>query len=110
MTEEQRITKQKQFKVRLAQESDLPTLFVNAVNVQNGLEEFYLTFGTALPIEVRDIEELEQIDTIDARPVFRCVVTRDVMRQFIDLMENIYKQQTQQVDTLRRLQEQKEEG
>jgi hypothetical protein len=106
MPEEDKTVKQKRFETRFIDNAELPTHFVNTVNVRPGLEEFYFTLGTALPIEVKDIEDLEQINTIEARPFFQFVVTRDVMRQLISLMEKVYNQQTEQIEALRRLQEQ----
>jgi hypothetical protein len=97
MAEEQKKPETKQLKARFVQKADIPTIFVNTINVSAGSEEFYITLGTALPIEVTSAEELSKIDTIDATPVFRCAVTRPVMRQIIDLMEAVYDQQSQQI-------------
>ncbi|HZO74232.1 MAG TPA: hypothetical protein VFB60_18670 [Ktedonobacteraceae bacterium] len=93
MAEENHILGQKLVKPEFVNEAEVPTLFVNVLNVRAGSEEFYLTFGTALPIEVRHIEELEDVDTVKVQPLFRCAVTKSAMRQMIDLMENIYNQQ-----------------
>jgi hypothetical protein len=101
--------KRKKVNLEFATDSELPMLFVNTVNVRPGLDEFYLTFGTAVPLEVKNAEELESIDTIEARPYFRCAVTRTVMRQFIELMESVYNQQSQQIDALNQSQEQEGE-
>jgi hypothetical protein len=98
----------KQVKLEFASDPDLPTLYVNTINIHAGLEEFFLTLGTAIPLEVKDVQDLESIDTIEARPYFRCAVTRTVMRQFIDLMENVYTRQSQQIDALYK--EQEKEG
>jgi hypothetical protein len=106
MAEEQKMLEAMQVKTRFVRESDIPTFFVNTMNVKAGLEEFYLTLGTALPLEITNDEELKQVETIDTEPLFRCAVTRSVMRQMIDLMETVYNQQTQQIEVLRRLQEQ----
>jgi hypothetical protein len=108
MAEEQKILGSKQLKARFVHESDIPTLFVNTINVRAGLEEFFLTLGTALPLEIKNDEELKLIDTVEAEPFFRCAVTRSVMRQMIDLMETVYNQQTQQIESLRQLQEQED--
>ena len=99
----------KQVKLEFATDAELPILFVNTVNVRPGLDEFYLTFGAAVPLEVKSVEELESIDTIEARPYFRCAVTRTVMRQFIDAMESVYNQQSQQIDALHQSQERERE-
>jgi hypothetical protein len=102
---EEKIVKQKRFETRYIENAELPTYFVNAVNVRPGLEEFYFTLGTALPM---DVEDLEQANTVEARPFFRFAITRDVMKQLICLMEKVYSQQTEQREALRRLQEQGE--
>lgn len=99
----------KQIKIEFAPDIELPVLFVNSVNVRAGSEEFYLTFGTAMPLEVKSVEDLESIDSIEARPYFRCVVTRSVMRQVIDVMEAVYNQQSQQVDAIGQSQERERE-
>jgi hypothetical protein len=104
MAEENKI--RKQIKIEFASDVELPVHFVNSVNVRFGAEEFYLTFGTAMPLEVKSVEDLEDIDAIEARPYFRCVVTRSVMRQAIDVMEAVYNQQSQQIDALHQSQEQ----
>ena len=109
MAEEKKTLEQKQFITKFVNDSGLQTIFVNAVNVRAGLEEFFLTLGTTVPLEIQDIEDLKQIDSIDAQPVFRCAVTRSVMRQMIDVMETVYNQQTLQIDASRQSQKQKGE-
>lgn len=98
MAEEKKSLEQKQLRTRFVNETELPINFINVVNVRAGLEEFYLTLGAVSPVEIKDIEELKRLDVIDAQPFFRCAVTRTVMKQMIDLMENVYNQQTQQID------------
>ncbi len=90
----------KQVRLEFTNNPELPTLYVNAVSVRVGVEEFFLTLGTAVPLEVKDIKDLENRDTIEAHPYFRCAVTRNVMRQIIDLMEIAYNQQSQQNNAL----------
>lgn len=110
MADEKDILRQKQLRPKFVNESGVPTFFVNIANVRAGLEEFYLTFGTTLPIEVRDVKELEHLDTVDVQPLFRCAVTKSVMRQMIDLMENVYNQQEQQSNALNQSQGDESEG
>ena|SRR2546426_1327791 len=64
----------KQIKATFTNDTDLPVQFVNVVNVLGGVEEFYVTVGQAVPPEVRDIDELDNLDNITARPLFRFVV------------------------------------
>jgi hypothetical protein len=106
MTEEKKILGQKLLKTKFVGESELPPLFVNVANVRAGLEEFYLTFGATSPVEVADIDELNRIDSVDAKPFFRCVLTRSTMKQLIDLLESVYNQQTEQIESFRQLHEQ----
>ena len=106
MPEEKNEPIQKQIKTRFVEESSLSTFFVNVMNVSAGPEEFYLTFGTLPPLEVKDVEDLNRIDTVDAKPLFRCAVTRTVMKQMIDVMEAVYNRQMQQIDALHGPQEQ----
>lgn len=107
MSEEKKTSKQ--VKIEFVTDSELPVLFVNTANVLSGSEEFYITLGTAQPLEVKDAEALENIDTVEAHPYFRFAVTRTTMRQLIDLMENVYKSQSQQIDVLRQSQRREEE-
>ena len=110
MSEEKKVINQKQLETKFINDSELPTHFVNAINVRSGLEEFYFTLGAALPVDIKNIEDLEQVSVIDAQPFFRFAVTRTVMRQLIDLMETVYNQHIEQADALRQLQEQEGEG
>jgi hypothetical protein len=106
MAEEKSMPVQKSLKTRFVGESELPPLFVNVANVRAGLEEFYLTFGAASLVDITDIEELNRIDSVDAKPFFRCVVTRSTMKQMIDLLVSVYNQQTEQIESFHQSQEQ----
>src|SRR5690348_14416042 len=88
----------KQVKTVMTGDDTLPTHYVNSVNIRSGLEEFFLTFGTALPLDITDIQDLEHIDSIKAQAVFRCAVSRSMMKQLIDLMTSLYENQTGQVE------------
>lgn len=80
---------------------NLATHYVNVVNVQSGLEEFFLTLGTVVPLDIVDSKDLENIESVNAHPLFRCAISRSVMKQLIDLMTNLYENQTAQIDQLR---------
>lgn len=112
MEEEEKLPEPKQLKTIFVGDTELPVHFVNAVNVRAGLEEFYFTLGTTTPLEITDIKELEDIETIAAHATFRFVVTRSVMRQIIEVMKSVYDSQTQQLDALHAPQnkEQKDNG
>lgn len=98
MTEERKRTALKQIKTVFIGEETLPTHYVNSVNIRSGLEEFFLTFGTAVPLEIADMQDLENIDSVNAHALFRCVIPRSVMKQVIELMTNLYENQTKQIE------------
>ncbi len=79
-------------------DESLPTHYVNSVNIRSTPEEFFLTLGTVIPLDIVDIKQLEDIESISAHPLFRCAVSRSVMRQLIDLMSTIYDNQTRQIE------------
>src|SRR5487761_1475017 len=97
MPEERKASGAKQIKTVLVGDEALPTHYVNSVNIRSDLEAFFLTFGTALPIEVSAMSELENIESINAHSLFRCVISRSVMKQVIDLMSTLYENQTEQI-------------
>jgi hypothetical protein len=82
----------KQIKGVFAGDDQLPTHFVNMVNARAGLEEFFLTFGTVLPLDLAENQSLEDIDSFNIQPLFRCAMSRSVMKQVIDLISNIADQ------------------
>jgi len=81
-------------------DEQLPTHYVNMVNARVGLEEFFLTFGTVLPLDLTENQNLEDIDSLNAQPLFRCAMPRSVMKQIIDLMTTLYENQTKQIEQL----------
>ena len=109
MTEDKKQTGSKLVKTVFVGEENLPTHYVNSVNVRSGMEEFFLTFGTAVPLEITDIEDLEKINSINAHPLFRCAISRSMMKQVIDLMTTLYENQTKQIDLLHNAQGKDEE-
>src|SRR6266699_7166560 len=92
MTEEKR-SAPRPIKTVFIGDENLPTHFVNSVNIRSGLEEFFLTFGTAIPLEITDIRDLEAINSVNAHALFRCAISRSMMKQLIDLMTNLYENQ-----------------
>lgn len=98
MTDEKQLPVPRPVKTVFVGEESLPTHYVNMVNVRAGLEEFFLTLGTVLPLDITDSKDLENIDSISAHPLFRCAVSRSVMKQLIDLMTDLYENQTQQIE------------
>jgi hypothetical protein len=108
MTEEKR-SAPKPIKTVFIGDENLPTHYVNSVNIRSGLEEFFLTFGTAVPLEITDTKDLENIDSVNALALFRCAVPRSVMKQVIDLMTTLYENQTRQIELLQASQRKEEE-
>ncbi|HLQ30363.1 MAG TPA: hypothetical protein VK140_14110 [Ktedonobacteraceae bacterium] len=100
MAEEKKQPVPKQVKTVFVGDENLPTHYVNSVNIRAGLEEFFLTFGTALPLDIVDIKDLENIDSVNAHALFRCAITRSMMKQLIDLMTSLYDNQLEQVEQL----------
>jgi hypothetical protein len=100
MAEEKKQPVPKQVMTVFIGDENLPTHYVNSVNIRAGLEEFFLTFGTALPLDIVDIKDLENIDSVNAHALFRCAITRSMMKQLIDLMTSLYDNQLAQVEQL----------
>lgn len=98
MAEERKLSGSKQVKTVFVGDENLPTHYVNSVNIRSGLEEFFLTFGTALPLEITDIKDLEDIDSVNAHALFRCAISRSMMKQLIDLMTALYENQSGQIE------------
>ena len=104
MSEERKASHLKQVKAVFVGDENLPTHYVNSVNIRSGLEEFFLTFGTVVPFDITDISDLEGIESIKAHPLFRCAVSRSTMKQIIDLMTSLYENQTRQLELLQAVQ------
>ncbi len=109
MAEEKKSSPPKQVKTIFVGDENLPTHYVNSANIRAGLEEFFLTFGTTLPLEITDIKDLEDIDSVNAHALFRCAISRSMMKQLIDLMTNLYENQAGIVEQLQTLQRREEE-
>ena len=109
MTEERKRSIPKQVKTVFVGDEDLPTHYVNSVNIRAGLEEFFFTFGTAMPLDVTDIKDLENIDSINAHALFRCAMSKSMMKQVIDLMTALYENQQGQSEQLQTSQGKDEE-
>ncbi|SRR2546421_469973 len=109
MEDERKLLETKQVKAAFAGDENLPTHYVNIVNVRSTPEEFFLTLGTAIPPEITDSKQLEGIENINAHALFRCAVSRSVMKQLIDLMTTLYNNQTKQIELLEAFQRKDEE-
>src|SRR5947199_10844481 len=100
MAEEKKSRHQAHIKPTFAGDSQLPVHYINVASVQAGMEEFFVTLGTTMPPEINDIQDLEDLDNIKALPLFRFVVTRNTMKQILDVIQTVYDQQTRQIETL----------
>lgn len=109
MTDESKLPAVRSVKPVFVGAENLPTHYVNVINVQSGSEEFFLTLGTAVPVDIINSSDLENIDSINAHPLFRCAISRPVMKQLIDLMTNLYENQTEQIEHSRASQGKDEE-
>ncbi|MEO7019491.1 MAG: hypothetical protein ABI234_05015 [Ktedonobacteraceae bacterium] len=96
--------KSKPIKTTMRTDDTLPTYYVNSVNIQAGLDDFFLTFGTAQPLNIQVDTDLSTIESIDAQALFRCAVSRSMMKQIIDLLTPLYATQTQQIEEFQSLQ------
>ncbi len=103
--EEKQFPRQKLVKPVFVGDSELPVHYVNVVNVLGGGEEFFVTLGIAVPPEITDIKDLESIDTVKAHGLFRFAMSRQVMKDVIEVMQRMYDQQTKQIEMMRTLQE-----
>ncbi len=107
--EERQLPQQKLVKPVFVGDEELTVHYVNVVNVRSGVEEFFVTLGTAMPPEINDIKDLEGLDVVKAHPLFRFAMSRQAMKNVIELMQRIYDEQTRQMELMRTLQEKGEE-
>lgn len=108
MAEERQLPQQRLIKPTFVGDSDLPIHYVNVVNVRAGQEEFYITLGTVVPPEVASIEDLDAI-SLEAHSLFRFAVSRNILKQIIDVLQGVYDNQTKQLEMLRTFQKEAQE-
>ena len=73
-------------------------LTTSIVSISAQVWKSFLTLGTAVPLDIADIKDLEDIDSINAHALFQCVISRTVMKRVIDLMTGLYENQTRQIE------------
>jgi hypothetical protein len=107
MADEKETADRKQIQAFFTGEEDLPTHYVNMINIRANLDSFFLTLGTVMPTEtfLDDTDELDDIDSIKAFPLFRCAMPRSVAKSFIRLMARTYESQSARIEELRDLPE-----
>ncbi len=98
MAEEQEKPACKQTYGFLTGEEDLPTYYVNMVNIRTSLEDFFLTFGTVVPTHY--VEDPEELDNLKVRPLFRCAMSRSRAQDLIRLLTQCYEHQTTLIEEL----------
>lgn len=106
---DENLVKSKTVKVAMHADDTLPTPYVNAIHAQVGPDDCFLTFGIAQPLNIQVDTDLSMIDSIEARALFRCVISRSTMKQMIDLLTAQYDMQTQQSETFQALQRKEED-
>lgn len=109
MSEDTKTPTGKPLKTIFVDDEKLPTHYVNSLNVRFSAEDFFLTFGTAIPLDISDIKDLEEVDSVNAHALFRCAMSRSTMKQVIDLLTKLYENQSSQIEQLQAAQK-KDEG
>lgn len=105
MEEEKKTPARKKNKAFFTGEEDLPTHYVNMVNIRTNLEDFFLTLGTVIPTNI--VDDPEELDNLKVHPLFRCAIPRSVAKDIIRLMTECYENQTIQIEELRKFPERK---
>lgn len=108
--EERHLSQQKLVKPELVVDDELPVHYVNIVNIRSGVEEFFVTPGIAVPPEISNATDLENINTVNAKALFRFVMSRHVMKDVIELMQRLYDEQTRQIKMISSFQESEKGG
>lgn len=95
MDEKPEIAGMASFVIVMPDDPNLPVLHVNALNVRQGGDEFFLTLGVIAPPEFASPAEAEaKGGKLTGQPLFRCAVSRQTMESFMELMKNQYQLQT----------------
>lgn len=76
----------------------LPLPYVNALFVQSGVDDFFVTIGSVVPPEIKSEEDLEKHTEITAKPLFRFAVSRSNMESFIAALRERHEEQVQKCD------------
>ncbi len=56
--------------------NELPLPYVNALSVQSGIDDFFVTVGAVVPPEIKSEEDLKSISELVAKPLFRFALSR----------------------------------
>jgi hypothetical protein len=71
----------------------LPLPYVNALSVQSGIDDFFVTIGSVVPPEIKSNEDLEKHKEIIAKPLFRFAVSRSSLESFMNALQERYADQ-----------------
>jgi hypothetical protein len=93
------VQESKAIRIRFPEETnELPLPYVNALVVQSGVDDFFITVGSLTPPEIKTEEELEKISELTAKPLFRFATSRENIRRFIDVLQQQYNNQAQAIN------------
>jgi hypothetical protein len=93
---EDRVQKSKVVKIKFTEEAnELPLPYVNALFVNAGVDDFFVTIGSLVPPEIKSEEDLEKFAELTAKPLFRFATSREGMKRFIDALQHQYDNQAQ---------------
>lgn len=77
--------------------NELPLPYVNALSVQSGIDDFFVTVGAVVPPEIKSEEDLKSISELVAKPLFRFALSRSSMEQLMATLYEQYHNQTQRL-------------
>jgi len=78
--------------------NELSIPHANAIFVQSGIDDFFVTVGVARPPEITSVEDFGKFEVIPAKALFRFGLSRLSMKQFIDVLQNQYDIQTKALE------------
>jgi hypothetical protein len=89
--------KTKIIKIRFPEKdaNELPLPYANALFVQSGVDDFFITIGSLLPPDIKTQEEYESFSEVYAKPLFRFATSRENIKRFIEALQQQYDNQTQ---------------
>lgn len=91
MDEQSQVPQAITYSIVVPEAPQLPLLHVNVLNIREGVDEFFLTFGVVMPPEFKTAAEAQEAvaegKQLEAQPLFRCAVSPEVMKSFITLMQ-----------------------
>ncbi len=77
---------------------NLPLPYANALLVQSGVDDFFVTVGSILPPDIKTEEDLATVSELTAKPLFRFATSRENIKRFIDALQQQYDNQARAID------------